>query len=613
MVDLDAEPDSADDIERYVASRLRVAGRPDLQARVAPVLAARAAADHSRGGFLYARIVTSQVVRQVVDVQAQGWEQRLATSLATALDLDLTAGPIQRRDDVELPGAARDLLRALARALGRGMPGRGVWEATATALSPEGVQYQAADLDWVLEQYGRYIVEDGQAVYRLYHREFVEHLIGSSPPVGDRSAELALAEALVTLTEEQTDGCTEPLRANPYLQHHLARHASLAGAPGIAALRRLAEANPDAYLPNLATSLNNLANNLAELDRANDALEVYTTYVDAFAASPDTRAVLVVERARFQLRHGDASTGLHDIIALLTSNVPVPTGSVAVSARRTLRAHLTQDAASVHRTWRALTGTEPPGWLTLTDEQLNTVTDWITTPTWTDSKAFLVTHIEELLAPPAAVALDELHLLDPALADQHRQLLDLVREHGVDSAYLPLVLRDLLIAWIGTESWADSQAFATEHATELLTVEASTVLAQLGDDATIAVHLALLGLAQRDGIEAAYGCVTDRQLAADRMQRALVELEPDTIVQLAVLEGHVFGEQFAAVAHFAIASSLNGTVPDSTDKLAELAEQADVADRQRVTAEVAELIGRSPEHATQLSALLQLLLRPAPG
>ncbi len=34
-----------------------------------------------------------------------------------------------------------------------------------------------------------------------------------------------------------------------------------------------------------------------------------------------------------------------------------------------------------------------------------------------------------------------------------------------------------------------------------------------------------------------------------------------------------------------------------TTTLEELAEQADVAERQRVTAEIAELISRAPEHA----------------
>ena len=292
VVDLDDEPDTTEDVKAYVRSRLESAERAELTTAVAPVVARKANADG--GGFLYARIVTSQIVRNVVDVDTEGWETGLAATIAEALDHDLAAGAALVRDGQQLPGAARDLLRALAWGLGRGMPGRGVWETAATALSSVGTAYRAADLDWVLEQYGRYIVEDGadgQAVYRLYHREFVEHLIRSSPDVDGRPAAQPLVEVLVALTEEQTVGAREPDRANPYLQRHLARHASLAGAPGIAALRRLAEANPDAYLPDLAMSLNNLAIRLGELGQRQAALapaqQAVETYRALAGANPD--------------------------------------------------------------------------------------------------------------------------------------------------------------------------------------------------------------------------------------------------------------------------------------------------------------------------------------
>ncbi|MDO3651435.1 hypothetical protein, partial [Nocardia mangyaensis] len=166
---------------------------------------------------------------------------------------------------MELPDAARDLLRALAWGMGRGLPGRGlpgrrlpgqgVWEAAATALSPNGVEYRAADLDWVLEHYGCHIIEDeqdGEAIYRLSHRTFAEHLVASSPDVAGRTAHQALAEALVAFTETQTrDGDAQEL-CSPYLRRHLPRHATHAGPDGVAALRRLAVADPEFYLPGLA-------------------------------------------------------------------------------------------------------------------------------------------------------------------------------------------------------------------------------------------------------------------------------------------------------------------------------------------------------------------------
>jgi hypothetical protein len=185
-----------------------------------------------------------------------------------------------------------------------------------------------------------------------------------------------------------------------------------------------------------------------------------------------------------------------------------------------------------------------------------------------------------------------------------------VRELGLEAAYRPLLLRDLLTDWIKLQDWQDSRSFAEEHATDLLTVEAEVALIHLGNPIGTLVHVALLRLARRDGFRAAYTCVTDRQMAADRMRRALAEVEPDPIAELAALEGQVFGERFTAAAHLAVAASLMGEVVIDDTKLEELAEQADPADRQRVAAEIADLISRVPDRAELFGALPEILLSP---
>ncbi len=72
----------------------------------------------------------------------------------------------------------------------------------------------------------------------------------------------------------------------------------------------------------------------------------------------------------------------------------------------------------------------------------------------------------------------------------------------------------------------------------------------------------------------------------------------------------MFGESFAAAAHLAVAGSLTGEPMGDTTMLEELAEQADVTERQRVAAEIAELISRAPEHARRLVTLPEILRRP---
>ncbi|MGH3934703.1 MAG: hypothetical protein ACRDS1_06960, partial [Pseudonocardiaceae bacterium] len=530
VADLDAEPDTRQDIERYLTRQLSCAGLADLVPRVAPVLAKKAAT--RQGGFLYACTVVSQIVRGIIDAHAQGWERRLPATTTAALEHDLSSVTLIRAG-VEQPGAARELLRALAWGMGRGLPRHQVWEAAATALSPNGVEYRATDLEWVLEHYGCHIIEDehdGEAVYRLSHRTFAEHLVSSSPNVAGRPAGLALAEALVALTQQQTRHGDE---CSPYLRRHLSRHAAHAGPAGVAALRRLAEANPefylpglaaalcdfvahllvvgnrdaalitthhaietyralvdanpDAYLPGLAAALGSLAAqhgelnqhdvalipaqeaadicqrlteksaevyfthlvmalksltyHLAALDRLSAAVDVYTSYIETFAASPAARDALIIERAGFHINHGDASTGLRELVTLLTLDDGQTPDAVMLAARNVLRAHHFRDPVGVQRVWQEITGTDEPDWLSLTLAQISLVTEWITAPNWAQSKDFFTAHAEELLDHPTALVLDELALVAAAQVELHRHLLKGVRELGLETAYRPMLLR----------------------------------------------------------------------------------------------------------------------------------------------------------------------------
>jgi hypothetical protein len=708
VVDLDAEPGTEQDIEQYLTRGLRSADRADLVPRVAQVLATKAAAQ--QGGFLYARTVVSQIVRGIIDAHAEGWEGQLAATTVGALEHDLSSRT-RVRDGLELPDAARDLLRALAWGMGRGLPRQGVWEAVASALSSNDVEYGAADLDWVLEHYGCYIVEDGQddeAIYRLSHRAFVEHLIASSPNVAGRAAGQVLAEALVAFAQKQgtqtsagDSGATD--LCSPYLRRHLARHAVHAGPAGIAALRGLAEVDLESYLPSLAVALNdfaahlltvgsreaaliatahtvatyralvdvnpiaylpglaavlgslaaqhsdlgqhdvaltpaleaadiclrltdtsvdvyfthlvvalkNLTWHLAALDRISDAVDVYTSCIETFADLPAPRDALIIERAEFHINHGDASTGLRELVTLLTLDDGQTPDAVVLAARNVLRAHRSRDSAAVNRVWQEVTGTEQPDWLGLTLAQIGLVTEWVTAPNWAESKDFFAAHTEELLDHHVTLVLEELALVAAARVELHRHLLGGVRERGLEAAYRPLLLRDLLTDWIKLQDWQHSRSFAERHAKDLLTVEAEIALIHLGDPIGTLVHVALLRLARRDGFKAAYACVTDRQMAADRMRRAFAEVEADPIAELAALEGQIFGERFTAAAHLTVAASLMGEVVIDPTRLEELAEEADPADRQRVAAEIADLISRAPEQAGYLATLPKILLSPA--
>ncbi|NGO44204.1 ATP-binding protein, partial [Streptomyces sp. YC419] len=333
-VDLEDEPDTRQDITGYVRRRCEAAEVDG--AGVAEALAARATAQD--GGFLFARLVTGFLISRLRNEESEGAVSSddllagLPDSVEAAFEEDLRSGPTRTRDDgTELPTAARDLLTALAWAAGRGMPAGGVWEAVASALGGHdaGSAYAESDVDWVLSSYGRYIVEDGEgseAVYRLYHREFISYL-RNRERAGDTAGAVVLRAVVDLVRRQATVGDWDPV--DPYVRSWLATHAVWARGPGIDILRELvawdrdsaiphlaealhdsavslsksgnreaavelsreaadiytglAEADAAAYLPNLATSLNNLATHLAEtgdrqgaLEPAHEATRIYT-------------------------------------------------------------------------------------------------------------------------------------------------------------------------------------------------------------------------------------------------------------------------------------------------------------------------------------------------
>jgi hypothetical protein len=699
--DLAETPGTAADLGRYVAARMRAAGRDAHADVVARVLADRAAAD--RGGFLYARIVAGQIAAGTLAVDRDHWQDQLAADVADALDRDLDTGPTLVRDGTPIPGASRDLLRALAWSAGRGLPGDGVWEAAAAALSPAGHTYAAADLDWLLTRYGRYIVEDtehGQAVYRLYHREFVTHLRNRSSPIGDMTPPLAIAVGMANLVSGQAAGGDHPERANPHLTYHLHAYAAAGGPAGVAALRRLAEANPDAYLPDLAMSLNNLANQLAEIGQrqaalapAQEAAELYRALAEAnpdaylpdlagslnnlavrlaaigqrqaalapaqeavtlrralaeanpdaylpdlagslnnlavrlaeigqrqaavsaydhqihhFAGNPAVSQYLTVQRALFRHGNGESAEATRD----LTNLVGEPASAqIEMMARRALREIRTDNVALVDDAWRSVVGTEPPRWLSLTASRIGVVSDWLATPTWHESLAFAEQHADELLDASSNEVLDEVALSAPEVAAEHHALLESARLDGFSTAYQPYILIEAIRAWMDTGTWEDSRAYLDAHPDLLAGPDALNALYDLEPSPATTTHAALLNLIASTGTDTAYQCLTDRKILAAQLQHALTIADPRVLESVAVLEAFVHDDQLAAAVHVAAAAVLAGAQTDDADNLARMAETADPADRNRLAAELTELLTGHPEHAGRLAPLLRELLAVA--
>jgi hypothetical protein len=113
------------------------------------------------------------------------------------------------------------MLEGLTWAFGAGFP-EDEWRVVATALC--GVEVGAADVSWLLDQLGRYVLQDGEAgvaVYRIAHQSLADHLRpafqGSAAVVFDPRARPVTAALLARYRTFLGAGLAA---RQPQYQHH---------------------------------------------------------------------------------------------------------------------------------------------------------------------------------------------------------------------------------------------------------------------------------------------------------------------------------------------------------------------------------------------------------
>ena len=182
--------------------------------------AAEAIAAHSAGIFLFARLLSRAFARRgaIADLDSPESLTLLRGGVSDAIAADLNRyGPEESR--------VRDLLMPLAWAEGLGLPRRQIWLEVVNALSSE--KYNEADLVWLLEHAGSYLViagEDGQTVFRLYHQSFNDFFRHGSNASRIQSL---IVDAL--LRSFQFGSAKYWQVANPYILRQLAVHAAECG------------------------------------------------------------------------------------------------------------------------------------------------------------------------------------------------------------------------------------------------------------------------------------------------------------------------------------------------------------------------------------------------
>ncbi|MEW2192513.1 tetratricopeptide repeat protein [Streptomyces microflavus] len=421
-------------------------------------------------------------------------------------------------------------------------------------------------------------------------------LARSLASTGGPEVALPPAREAVDLLREQGDAFLPDLAHSlQALGTHLERSGDAEGAveafwEAVALHRSLALESPGTSGASLVSALDDLTRALALTGEHAAAIEEYDETVKEFApADPATARRLGVERSAFLLRCPAPwpATGVAELVTWLDEDPEASGGAdtVTVRARQALRSY--GDIEAVHTAWEEETFTSVPDWLALPPETLDLVSSWMFAPNWPRSRDFWSRNADVLGGEETAVALEELAILDPHGAQRHALLRAAVLAHGVTAAYDPLILSEQLAEWLECADWKESRAYLEEHP-RLLTV-------QPPDDTPLA-HVAMLDIGRTEGLDAAYRLVEDREALQAYVERALEAGDGTALMHGGGIEGQVFRDRLASLTHAQVALVLSGgTEGFDPDDLAALRHKSDEETRARLVRETVALSARHPE------------------
>ncbi|MFJ5735061.1 tetratricopeptide repeat protein [Streptomyces microflavus] len=421
-------------------------------------------------------------------------------------------------------------------------------------------------------------------------------LARSLASTGGPEVALPPAREAVDLLREQGDAFLPDLAHSlQALGTHLERSGDAEGAveafwEAVALHRSLALESPGTSDASLVSPLDDLTRALAAGGEHAAAIEEYDETVKEFAsADPATARRLGVERSAFLLRCPAPwpATGVAELVTWLDEDPEASGGAdtVTVRARQALRSY--GDIEAVHTAWEEETFTSVPDWLALPPETLDLVSSWMFAPNWPRSRDFWSRNADVLGGEETAVALEELAILDPHGAQRHALLRAAVLAHGVTAAYDPLILSEQLAEWLECADWKESRAYLEEHP-RLLTVQPP--------DATPLAHVAMLDIGRTEGLDAAYRLVEDREALQAYVDRALEAGDGTALMHGGGIEGQVFRDRLSSLTHAQVALVLSGgTEGFDPDDLAALRHKSDEETRARLVRETVALSARHPE------------------
>ncbi len=386
--------------------------------------------------------------------------------------------------------------------------------------------------------------------------------------------------------------------------------------------RKLAQANPAAFLPTLATSLSSLSDQLAESGQKHLANPVWADAI--------MRQQLVVHRgelralmASWVARHDQRETAL-SALAEAASEVGADPGSVAAfavtRARQTVRSvAMGLDVADA--------GLPAWAWVPVPDADLAFVQAWGSAGTWPDRETAIRICDGSFPGLTLPQSIETLSFLFPQTPhfDELTSLLDAVAEYGLEPVLSTLreqhELQSVLSAWMTTATWSQSFAYLRDHQEELRAPQVAQLLSQ-SEEPVAGQHLAILRLLDKLPSDAVLQIVTDPSIAADESLDSLEKGQLDHVMLLITACPEVLHVPGTGPFLLAVLALAHGDA-DQTDETARLAAHSATPVQHRAHIVRLRKLARSgaqiPHGADAIESLITTLEahgtndQPAPG
>ncbi|MFV0526973.1 MAG: hypothetical protein ACK5RL_21020 [Acidimicrobiales bacterium] len=238
--------------------------------------------------------------------------------------------------------------------------------------------------------------------------------------------------------------------------------------------RRLAEANPAAFTPDLAASLHNLANRLSETGDRQGALAVFDTHALAVSNEPGCMALILVAKTRFLLGSNDLSGATRTLAEAARSAQASEFTPSLGRARAELREVFDPLEPLTGPSAEALRDALPTwAWLPLDDEVYELLNGWQPVAGSSSEAEFVEAHRHRLFTDAFAREVDVIEQLHgpSAFLDHARAVI----KAGLDEGAQPVIERlrasaeatDIAREWMATPTWAASELHLQHHLDEL--------------------------------------------------------------------------------------------------------------------------------------------------